>query len=308
MRELRNPRFIPKLLEMLPSRALRPEVRATLLSVGTEALDKLEQVLSDPWFDAAVRRHVPRTIMLFDPQRAGPILVQQLDRETDGSVRYRILRALGKLRQATPNLPLDETIIRKALERTLQNVFELMDWRRQLREGTKILPGRSTPVQGLIVALLDHKESLAMERLFRLVGLMCPGEDVRTLYRGWRDASPTARDSSRELLQHLLQPPLRDPVQALVDDVDDLSKLQRAGPYYQTGQASYEALMKTLLEQGGVGMRCLVAYHVGEMRMQRLRGTLEALPSDLAGLVARSVDRAKQLLTESDDEKVSDGT
>jgi HEAT repeat protein len=307
MRELRNPRFIPKLLEMLPSRALRPEVRATLLSIGAEALDKLEEVLRDPWFDSAIRLHVPRTIMLFEPEHAGALLVRQLDREKDGSVGYRILRALGKLRRQSPHLPLDDAIIRKTLEKTLHNVFELMDWKLQLAEGTRANPARSTPVHALIVSLLEHKELLAMERLFRLVGLLRPEEDVRTLYRGWRDASPTARDSSRELLQHLLETPLRDPVQALVDDVDDSAKLARAGPYYGRTRASYRKLMETLLEKGGVGMRCLVVYHVGEMQMHELRGALEALPSDLAGLVARSVERALHRLTDADDKKVADG-
>ena len=160
------------------------------------------------------------------------------------------------------------------------------------------------PAGGVLAAY----SSCGVERLFRFVGLMCPGEDVRILYRGWRDASPTARDSSRELLQHLLQPPLRDPVQALVDDVDDAGKLARAGGYHERLRTDYETLMKALLEKGGVGMRCLVAYHVGEMRMRGLQSTLRALPSDLAGLVARSVDRATQLLADPDEKKVADGT
>jgi hypothetical protein len=53
-------------------------------------------------------------------------------------------------------------------------------------------------------------------------------------------------------------------------------------------------------------MRCLVVYHVGETRMHSLRQTLEKLPSDLAGLVAKSVDRTLALL-DADSEKVADG-
>jgi AAA family ATP:ADP antiporter len=306
MRELRNPRFIPKLLEMLPSRAVRAEVRATLVSIGSEALQQLDEVLGNRWYDPSIRVHVPRTIMHFPPEQAATILLHHYERETESSVRYRILRALGRLRFDNPDLELDESVLRNALDDALRNIFQLLDWKLNLAEGARRQPERATPVQGLIVSLLDHKVALAMERLFRLVGLLFPGEDVRTLYRGWRNPSRTTRDSSREILQHLLQPPLREPVQALVDDIDDAEKLARAGPFHAPVGVDYETLLENLLATGGVGMRCLVVYHVGETRMHSLRQTLEKLPSDLAGLVAKSVDRTLALL-DADSEKVADG-
>jgi AAA family ATP:ADP antiporter len=306
MREIRSPRFTPSLLDMLPARRLREEARATLVAIGSQALERLEEVLADPAVDGRIRIHVPRTIALFPPERAAPILVRQLDREPSGAVRYRVLRALGRLRARNPNLALDESILQRVLESTLANIFQLLDWRQNLRRAVREEPRRATPVQKLIASLLEHKQALAMERLFRLVGLLCPGEDVRSLYRGWRNPSRTTRDSSRELLQHLLRPPLREPILALVDEGDDAEKLARAGPHHRPLALDYETLLRTLLQQGGVGMRCLVAYHVGEMRLQGLREALAALPADPAGLVTRTVERTLALLAEPEPE-VADG-
>ena len=57
--------------------------------------------------------------------------------------------------------------------------------------------------------------------LFRLLGLRHRGEDFEKIYRGLRSASAKVRASSRELLENLLEPPLREAVLALVDDVPD---------------------------------------------------------------------------------------
>jgi AAA family ATP:ADP antiporter len=306
MREIRSPRFIPKLFEMLPARTLREEARATLVAVGSEALQRLDAGLGDLDLDPNIRLHLPRTIMHFPPVQAAPVLLRHLQRETNGAVRYRILKGLGRLRTRDPALQLDETVLMQSLESTLANIFQLHDWRRNLIDAARAEPARGTAVHELILALLEQKRALAMERLFRFVGLLCPGEDVRSLYRGWRNPSRTSRDSSRELLQHILPPAVRDPILALVDDSDDTEMLARAGPYHAPQRLGYEALLGALLEKGGTGMRSLVAYHVGELRLQGLRGTLAALPADTAGLVTRAVERTLALLS-APEAQVADG-
>jgi len=306
MREIRSPRFIPKLFAMLPARMVREEARATLVAIGSEALQRLDSELGDLELDANVRLHLPRTIMHFPPAQAAPVLLRHLQRETSGAVRYRILKALGRLRTRDPALALDEAVLMRTLESTLTNVFQLHDWRRNLVDAARAQPARETAVHGLIVALLEHKRVLAMERLFRLVGLLFPGEDVRSLYRGWRNPSRTTRDSSRELLQHILPPAVREPILALVDDGDDAEKVAHAGPFHAPQRLGYEALLRALLEQGGTGMRALVAYNVGELRLQGLRDTLEALPADAAGFVTRAVERTLGLLAGSE-ARVADG-
>jgi ATP/ADP translocase/HEAT repeat protein len=308
MQEILSYRFIPRLMEMLTERNLRTQARTTLVAMGAPVLEKLDLALGDPGLDFPIRRQIPRAISQFTPQPAAEVLMRHLGREPDGSIRYRILRALGRLSASNPNLDLNKTQLYEVIQRTLEALFQVLDWKRVLKEGAERDSSRNTPVQELIVALLEHKEVLATERLFRLLGLLYPKDDLQNMYRGTRSTNRKVRSSSQELLEDLLEPPLREAVLALVDDIPDRQKLDRADGYHQLLGIDYETLLRSLLEKGGVGMRCLVAYHVGELRIVNLKEDLEALPPDSGEMIPRAVARATALLGRSDTKKVTDGS
>jgi AAA family ATP:ADP antiporter len=135
MREILSARFIPVLLAMLPVRALRKEARATLVAIGTESLAQLDVVLGDPRTDPDVRLHVPRTIGFFPPATAAMVLMRHLETAEEGTITYRILRAIGRCRAAEPALPLDAAVLGRRLEQTLAETFRLLDRRLVLERG-----------------------------------------------------------------------------------------------------------------------------------------------------------------------------
>jgi ATP/ADP translocase/HEAT repeat protein len=297
MMEILSPRFIPALLEMLPHRALRKQARTTLVAIGDQALDQLEETLENVNLNRSIRRQLPRAISKFQSEKATKILMNRLQEEPDGAVRYRILRALGRLRATDPTLPLDASALEKALRENLRSFYRLLAWKVRILEGANVDSSRATPVRDGIVALLEHKKDQSVERVFRVLDLLHPGEDMRSIYRGTRSSKRKIRSSSMELLEDLVEPPLRDAVLLVVDDISDAEKVSRVGMFDLTGRADYESVLRDLLESGGVGMRCLVTYHIGELRMSNLIGALETLPSDTGGLVARAVERALEILS-----------
>jgi hypothetical protein len=84
-------------------------------------------------------------------------------------------------------------------------------------------------------------------------------------------------------------------VLAVVDDVPDEVRLRRAGPYYRRPALDYGGTLRLLLDRGGVGTRCLVAYHAGELGMRDLLDDIASLPLDEGELVPQVVERAFQL-------------
>ena len=300
MREILSARFIPALLPMLPIRALRKEARATLVAIGTEALTQLDAVLGDPQADPDVRLHVPRTIGFFPPRPAATVLMRHLETADDGTLGYRILRAIGRCRAADPTLSLDNAVLTRCLEQTLADTFRLLDRRLTLERGASDEPTRATPVHDLLVDLLRHRHAIATERLFRLVGLLYPGEDARTLYRGIHDPSPKVRDSSRELLEHLLEPPLQGAVLALVDDIPDAARLARAHPYYVSHELGYVDTLRDLLERGDAGTVGLVAYHTGKIGAKELVPQLERLRTSPSVTIVTAVEQTLAQLARSE--------
>ncbi len=105
------------------------------------------------------------------------------------------------------------------------------------------------------------------------------------------------RDSSRELLEHLLEPPLQGAMLALVDDIPDVDRLTRAHPYYVRPKLGYLEALTGLLDHGDTGTVSLVAYHITEIGAAGLAPRLERLRVSPSRTVVTAVDQALRQLT-----------
>ncbi|MGH9886985.1 MAG: HEAT repeat domain-containing protein, partial [bacterium] len=294
---LREPRFLPALLPLLVSHEVRTAARGAFLAFEAEGLTFLEQALSDAGLPHDIRRHLPRTISRFPGETAAPVLLQRLIGEPDGMVRFKIIRGLGRLATNNPDLALDGAILQRATDLTLESAFRLVHWRLVLSRGGE---KRKTPGQDLLMSLVRDKEVHAIERLFRLLGLQYREENLEQIHRGLGNDNAKVRASSREILENFLPPRLREAVLALVDDAPGAQRLARAVPFYHPDPLDYEGLLERMLDYPGETLRCIAAYHVGEIGLVSLRPRLEAFKGHETGFfLARVVDRALLALSAS---------
>jgi AAA family ATP:ADP antiporter len=297
MGRFQSPEFLPALLPLLALRDVRSAARDALLAYGEEGLAFLAEALEDQALPHELRRHLPRTIALFSPREAADVLQRHLSVETDGMVRFKMLRALNRL-AADPGVVFDSDLVRRATEATVEAAFRLVDWRRVLEEGALADPKRATPGHELLVRLLRDKETHALERIFRLLALQFRDEDFRGIYFGLRNNDARVRSSSRELLENLVKPPLRLPLLALVDDAPDWDRLQRAAPFYSPRLVDYETLLARILDEPGESMRCIAIYHVGELGLVELKPRLLTFrPEETGFFLSRVVERTLALLS-----------
>ncbi len=297
MAAMPDERFLPALLPMLAQRSVRAAARGAFLAHGPAGLAFLERASADYGLPQEIRRHVPRTISPFPPEDAAPLLLRQLEAEPDGMVRFKILRGLGRIHSNAPELPLDGAILGRATTATLQAALKVIDWRLALQAGAASDGTRLTRTHQLLVCLLRDKQAHAVERLFRLLGLQFRHEDLRSIYRGRSSANARIRASSRELLENLLLPPLRDAVLSLHDDLADAERLARARPFHAPSTLPYEALLGVMLEEASESLRCLAAHHIAELGLTTFRPRLEALQAaEKQFFVSRALERALDLL------------
>jgi hypothetical protein len=289
MGTVRSPRFLPLLLGLLGRREAKAEARAALLAYGEEGLAYLDGALGDHALPAEIRRHLPRAISLFPPSAAAPVLERHVLEEPSGAVRYRILRGMNRL-ASSPEAVFDDARLRRAAEATMEAIFRLLHWRLVLG---KREPETRTPGHQLLVRLLRDKETQAVERLFRLLALLHRGEDFKGIYRGLHSADVRTRASSRELVENLLEPRLRAPVLAIVDEIPDEVRLARGEAFYDAPPLDYEGVLALMLERGGESLRCIAAHHVGELGLHGLRPSLERLrETGSSFFLSRVVERA----------------
>jgi hypothetical protein len=299
MGELRSPRFLPLLLGLLAQREVRAEARAALLGYGPEGLAFLEAALADEALPLELRRHLPRSVALFDPAPAAAVLQRRLLEERVGGVRYRMLRGLNRLAAAS-DVVLDTELLTRATRATAEGVFRVLHWRSVLESGAARKPARRTPGHGLLVQLLKDKEGQAIERLLRLLALQHRGEDFRDIYRGLRSQDARQRSSSRELIENLLRPPLRNPILAIVSEQPDEARLSGAGELHPARALGYQAVLERILDEGGESLRCIAAYHIGELELVALRPRLAALAGGEPGFfLSRVLERTLARLSQA---------
>jgi ATP:ADP antiporter, AAA family len=277
---LHMPELMPTLVELLGDERARPIARGALAAHGDAAFVELERVLADSDGRREVRCEVPRAMVLLDPQRAAVVLTAALPHEGNGMVRYRAIRALERLISEHPDIRLDPEPMSKAIDGTLARAYRYLERALVLERGAAATPARATPGHGLLVAILRDKQRTAVERLFRLLGLRMPAEDFGRIYRGVEGTDRGARASSIELLENLLEPPLRGAVVGLVDDIPDAERLAAAGNLHTKSTASYDALLERLLRSESYALQEAAAFHIGELRLAELRPALEKVADD----------------------------
>ena len=201
--------------ELLGVREVREQARRVFLNAGDAGLEFLAQALHDRGVDRELRRHIPRTLSRFHSERAAAILLDGLSRDGgDGVTRYKMLRGLGRMRHDNPRLRLDQRVLERLALASLNRARTLRRWRAGLERSD------SAPAK-LLHSLLARKEEMAVERLFRFLDLLRPGEDMERVFDGLNHPDLGRRASSRELLELLVPPSLMGPVLAFVDELDE---------------------------------------------------------------------------------------
>jgi len=264
MREAPKPRYIPTLLGLLARRATRDEARAALVAIGEGALDALRDALADDSTPDGVRLHVPRTISRFPPAMSAPVLLERLAAAGSGTVRFKLLRALGAVRVRDPSVRLDHRVLDDLIDHTLSRVLAMLDFRTQLDREERQDPDWRTSVVDLLRELLVAKERHALERLFRLFSLRFPREDFRRIHRGITAGGRSAAASSRELLENALPSPLREAVVGYLEDLPEVRRLARGARYHRPVTRTGPELLRALLEEPSLHLRCLAALHARE--------------------------------------------
>ncbi len=275
IRESRNPAFLGTVISVLSERTLREEARNTLVAFGTVALARLEEALADPGLSHGVRRQLPQTIGRFGSGQASGILLGHLLTERDGMIRFKVLRALGRWRNDQPHLPLDGAVLERSLHHTLSAGFRFMSWRRALEAGAREDPVRRSELHELLVLLLRDKQDHALERLFRLLNLYAANDEFRGIFRGLHSPRRESRANSRELLEHLLFPPLKRPFLTLVDDLLEPPESFFSHEEGWGEHPTYEAVLGELLESGVESISSLAVSQIGFLNLAALAPRVE---------------------------------
>jgi len=275
-------RYLPFLLPLLGSSDFREATRRTMVSIGPKALEHLDEALGDPSTPQKVRRRIPHTIIRFDPQEAAPILLRHLELENEGGVRFKILRALGRLQSTHPSTSFDNELLKHQLGEHLLRVITVLQWRASIENGNEpALRDRE-----LLQVTLRDKERATLERAFWLMGLQYPDENFALVWRGLRSDNSRLHAASIEVLEAVLTGSFREAVLALVDEGEApvrRARLAAAALGEAIRPMSYEEAVNAMVKDQSEVIRGIAVHHAAELEK---RATTEPLgvPEEVPGI------------------------
>jgi len=258
----------------LGSSDLRAHARQAVLAIGPAALAALQEALADPSTSRKVRRRIPHTIILFDPQEAADILLRQLSMEREGGVRLRILRALGRLQASHPSTVLDDALLEEQLRASLMRVVQLLQWRSAIeRDGIA-----ETPDAELLRVALQDKERATLERAFSLMGLRHPEENFALVWRGVTSENNRLQAASHEVLEATLPGAFREAVLVIVDDGEPVARRARlaaAALGTSIRPVSHEEAVTQMMEDQSEVIRGIATHHAAELSVRAPSGSAQ---------------------------------
>ncbi len=221
--QVREARAVPWLLSRLDHTDGREATRQALAELGDPACDALVVTLRDPATPRRLRTHLPLAIAGFDRQAAADLLFDLVRSEPDGLVRYKALRGLGQV-VARTGLGLPQKELRLLTRRELVEHFRLSALAHAAL-GLRMRPlatETERAARTILCQLLTEKAKQALERVFRLIKIRFPDEDVHGLHTAILSDDATDRATALEFLDALLAPRRR---QAQSEDARPLLRL-----------------------------------------------------------------------------------
>ena len=201
------PAFDAELRTLLNDPSVEVAKLALKAAGATGAVPALRDALVDESRSPVLRAEIPAVLQRIATPEAEQVLVENL-LDRDPLVRLRVVSALNKLRQLHPDRRLERELIETLL------AAEILGHYRSYQELGRILAGgQGDAAAASMQAGMVHE----IERVFRLMKLLFPDEDMHSVYVGLRSGTPAVRANALEFLDHALPPQIRDVLLPLVD-------------------------------------------------------------------------------------------
>ena len=222
-----DPRFVPALVSLLGHRVLKAPARAALISFGDGIVDALAYFLTDQHEHVWVRRHVPATLAALPGQASLTALVGALD-DPDGFLRYKIIEAIATIRRAQPALALPPGVVDRLVIQETSRYYNYLTLR------FNIVQRDSDGAQSLVVRALTDKLDRTLDRIYRLLGLIYPWQDIAAARYSRERGDAHARARGIEYLDNLMTGVLRRRVMPIIDEIPLADKVRTANDVLRT--------------------------------------------------------------------------
>ncbi|MCB0705125.1 MAG: hypothetical protein KDC34_07435 [Saprospiraceae bacterium] len=266
--ETLNQYFLPALINALGIRNRAESARTALIYFGPEIVKVLSADIGESDRKHQTLQHISLVVEHFGIQEAADLLFQFLKNE-DSRVRLSALRSLNRLKTNYPYLHFYEKDLvphlfkeAKLYQDTLTTLYvqlHAVNPKQSEAQQAKIHAVRQRLIQ-----LLETKLDQGLERLFRLLGLKYPPEEVISIYQNIQSQQPDLRANAIDYLDNLLDAGLKKILMPIVETamLDSISEeaIRDLNLKIPDEMDCYKALLASKDEEVLLAVQQLISY------------------------------------------------
>ena len=261
--------FVPALVSLLRNRRLKGPAREVLVGYGEEVIDALEHFLRDKDEDIWVRRHIPATLARIPSQKSMDVLVQALDGESDGFLRFKLVQAIDRLRREHAALTFDTRAIESLVLREGTRFFEYLSLHYNLFSKAGL------PTDGLLDEALDEKIARSRNRVFLLLGLLYPWRDIAAARWALEHGDARAKASASEYLDNVLASNFRRRLMPVLEDMPLADRVRKGNVLLKTRERDVEETLLQLINDEDEVVSAAAIDFAGRHRVTNLVDDIE---------------------------------
>jgi ATP/ADP translocase/CRP-like cAMP-binding protein/HEAT repeat protein len=260
--------FVPPLVSLLRNRLLKGAAREVLAGYGEDVVPTLVYFMKDRDEDPWVRRHLPATLAKIPCQASLQALLDALE-ESDGFLRYKALSAVEQLRRTRPGLVVPPATVEKLIAHETSRAFD------RLTLHYNLFHAGGLEQDCLLARALSEKYERAFNRVFTLLGLIHPPDDIAAVRHALTVGDGRARSSAAEFLDNILRGDARHRVMLLVEDMPLAERVRKGNAIFRTRQRDVEDTLAQLVHDENQEVAATAIQLVETRQLWSLAGDLE---------------------------------
>ena len=283
--KLRKRKLVGRVVDRLGDPALSTDAVNALALFGDRVVGTLRDAMVDPETPVTARRVLPLVLQHIGTQATHAVLGESL-LDPDSDVRYGVISALNKLQELHPTWRVEPDMLETLLD------AEILGHLRSYQMIGALLPALADPAP--VMAPLKAAMEQELERIFRLLKLRFPHQDLHSAYVGVQSTSPMVHDNALEFLENILSPRLRTQLVPLLDSaVPTRDRVALAHRMLSAQPPTATEAVRMLLCSDDPWMKACAAYAIGALGLTALLPELDGLEDSPDPLLREAVKQAR---------------
>jgi AAA family ATP:ADP antiporter len=298
---IRNMMYIPALIRLLENKFVRKNVRLALAAFGEDIVDQLDPKFDDEKLSVQLRANFFKIFPLVGSQRTVEILVKYLN-HSNNIFRFEALKALNKLRTKFPLLDINPDIVKEqVLKETVNyhNILSALSGELNMssqdnRDNHRIITQQLNiqEARKLLIKALHEKLDGVIERIFRLLGLIYPAQDLYNSYLGMVSTRANLKANAIEFLDNILDTTLKEVLIPIMDNYSSARHLDHPGTALEKSKVDELQVMERIFESEDNWLKICGLYLVSQLRKFESLNFLKKLAEDPDQRVREAADQA----------------